>query len=319
MNNLISISNVRKNFPEFSLSIDLEIHDGEILSLLGPSGCGKSTTLSLINGILSPDTGDIFIAGENITRLPIWERNIGYVFQDYALFPHMNVRENIGYSLKIKRVGKKEISQRVNELLELIQLPDYGNRKIHHLSGGERQRVALARAVASKPKLLLLDEPLSALDAKLRVSMRKEIQRIHDDLGLTMLYVTHDQEEAMAISHRIAVMNNGNIEQIGTPEEIYHHPKTLFAADFIGTTNTITQPEGATVVFRPEHVHIDSGIGTAEMRFEQAYLAFQEFAGRWYTCTFIYKDQEITAYSTEKLQLHRNYTLSVDDKKIHSV
>jgi ABC-type Fe3+/spermidine/putrescine transport system ATPase subunit len=319
MNTLISISNVHKTFPEFSLSIDLDIHDGEILSLLGPSGCGKSTTLSLLNGILTPDSGDIFIAGEKITHLPIWERNIGYVFQDYALFPHMNVRENIGYSLKIKRVPKREITKRVDELLELIQLTDYGNRKIHHLSGGERQRVALARAVASKPKLLLLDEPLSALDAKLRVSMRKEIQRIHDDLGLTMLYVTHDQEEAMAISHRIAIMNKGNIEQVGTPEDIYHHPKTLFAADFIGTTNSITQDDGTTYVFRPEHVMLGRHTDISSLEFEQAYLAFQEFAGRWYTCTFIFKDQEITAYSTEKLQLHRNYTLSVDKAKIQSV
>jgi ABC-type Fe3+/spermidine/putrescine transport system ATPase subunit len=322
MNDFIQISQVRKRFPEFSLAVDFSIKQGEILSLLGPSGCGKSTSLSLINGILTPDEGDIFVAGEKITDLPIWQRNIGYVFQDYALFPHMNVRENIGYSLRVAKYSKKRINSRVDELLELIQLEEYGLRKVNNLSGGERQRVALARAVASEPKLLLLDEPLSALDAKLRVTMRKEIQRIQKDLGLTMLYVTHDQEEAMAISDRIAVMNRGSIEQVGTPEEIYHYPRTLFAADFIGTSNVLEDTEQHTsLIFRPEHVIIEQRKlqRASSMHLRDAQLMFQEFAGRWYECTFSYRHHEITAYSTEKLQLNEAYQLYIEQDNIQII
>ncbi|MGM0432535.1 MAG: ABC transporter ATP-binding protein [Spirochaetota bacterium] len=321
MNDHIHIRNVTKTFAEFTLSCDLTIAEHEMVSLLGPSGCGKSTTLSLINGILTPNEGSIILGGRDMTPLPIWERPIGYVFQDYALFPHMNVRQNIAYSLKIAGRPKAERDRRVDELLEIIQLEGYGNRTIEHLSGGEKQRVALARAIAPKPKLLLLDEPLSALDAKLRISMRKEIQRIHREMGLTTLYVTHDQEEALAISDRIAVMNAGRIEQTGTPEEIYQQPATLFAANFIGLSNIIPSDEirfpteCPHIVFRPEHVDISQTTNETTRQdavvFSRAHLIYEEYAGQHYVETFSWNGREITAYSKKKRIIDTMFELSV--------
>ncbi|RKX99958.1 MAG: ABC transporter ATP-binding protein, partial [Spirochaetes bacterium] len=210
------VKKLQKAYPEFFMDISLEVKKGELLTLLGPSGCGKTTTLNLIAGFLNPDTGQIILNGEDITNLPPHKRKIGIVFQDYALFPHMNVYKNIAFGLKMSGIDEKRIRKRVEELLRLTKLESYEKRSVTTLSGGEQQRVALARALAPNPELLLLDEPLSALDAKLRKELRGEVRRIIKEIDLTTIYVTHDQEEAMALSDRIAVMKDGKIEQTGT-------------------------------------------------------------------------------------------------------
>ncbi|MCF7933356.1 MAG: ABC transporter ATP-binding protein [Spirochaetia bacterium] len=331
----IVIRNLKKSFPEFLLDVDFTIRHREMITIVGPSGCGKSTTLSLITGLIEPDQGSIAIGDEIISDLPVWERNIGFVFQDYALFPHMRAAQNIGYGLKIRNRPASEISEAVTGLLETIQLQGYESRSIEHLSGGERQRIALARAVAPNPRLLLLDEPLSALDAKLRVQLRKEIQRIHHDLGLTTLYVTHDQEEALAISDRIIVMNQGRIEQIGTPEEVYHRPASLFVAQFIGESNILPRsavplrPDAAEndriaryVSFRPEkttirrapHVPLSN-----EILFDDVQLLYQEFAGQYYACTFTHQGVQLHAYSKERLDGKDTYMLTVEQEDLQTI
>ena len=217
--------------------LDLVVKDGEFLTLLGPSGCGKSTTLRLIAGFVEPTAGQIFIADEDVTGLPPQKRSIGMVFQDYALFPHLTIADNIGFGLRERGVAKKERSARVAELLALIRLEELGTRYPGQLSGGQQQRVALARALAYPPRVLLMDEPLGALDLKLRETMQEEIKRIQRELRVTTVYVTHDQAEAIYLSDRIAVMNGGRIEQIGNPQEIYRSPVSRFTADFIGKIN----------------------------------------------------------------------------------
>jgi putative spermidine/putrescine transport system ATP-binding protein len=228
---------------DFSLSVAR----GEFVSFLGPSGCGKTTTLRMVAGFEEPSVGAIRIDGKDVTNLRPNQRNVGMVFQAYALFPNLTVADNISFGLKVKRRSKAEIAARVAEMLAMIKLPQLGSRYPYQLSGGQQQRVALARAVAVKPQVLLLDEPLSALDAKIRVSLRTEIRALQRDLGITTIYVTHDQEEALSMSDRIVVMNEGNIEQIGTPFEIYNYPRTRFVASFVGTLNilegTILDPE----------------------------------------------------------------------------
>ncbi len=321
MNQEITIKNIQKSYADFELSVDFTISAQELISIVGPSGCGKSTTLSLITGLIEPDEGSVLIDGEDITGLPVWERNIGFVFQDYALFPHMNVKKNIGYGLRLAKESTEDIEASVNSLLETIQLSGYGSRAIESLSGGEKQRVALARAVAPHPHLLLLDEPLSALDAKLRISLRKEIQRIHKELRLTTLYVTHDQEEALAISDRIIVMNKGRIEQIGTPQEIYQEPASRFVAEFIGSSNLLKEsPEAENYLFfRPEEVLIDdsSVTETTHRICRDAILRYQEFSGQYYTCTFSWNEQELTAYSTSQLMLReKNHELAVAHESV---
>ncbi|CAN5395293.1 ABC transporter ATP-binding protein [soil metagenome] len=226
-------------------SMDLETGDGEFVTLLGPSGCGKSTTLRLVAGFMKPSTGRILFGGEPVTHLPPQHRGIGMVFQDYALFPHMTIADNIGFGLTEARKPAKEIAERVAELLELIRLPDVGKRFPSELSGGQQQRVAVARAVAHSPRVLLMDEPLGALDLKLREAMQAEIRQIQKKLAITTIYVTHDQGEAMNLSDRIVVMNNGMIEQIGTADEIYDRPRSRFVADFVGQINLLdARPEG---------------------------------------------------------------------------
>lgn len=235
----VIVKDLKKSFKDFNIDVDLTINKGELITLLGPSGCGKTTLIQLISGILTPDNGDVIINGNNVSVLPVWQRDIGIVFQDYALFPHMNVRSNIAYGLKARKKESSLINRKVSEMLELVHLSGYGERNIDSLSGGEKQRTALARALAPSPKLLLLDEPLSALDARLRTILRREIRSIQQTLGITTIYVTHDQEEALSISDRIVVMNNGRIEQTGTPWDIYNHPSTNFSADFLGDSNKI--------------------------------------------------------------------------------
>ncbi|MBL7005447.1 MAG: ABC transporter ATP-binding protein [Spirochaetia bacterium] len=235
----LNLRGIKKIYADFILDISFSIKQGEFVSLVGPSGCGKTTTLSIISGLLDPDEGKMSLNGKDLLFVPIWERNIGFVFQDYALFPNMNIENNIGYGLKVKKVDKSASLARTNTLLDIIGLTGYNKRSTEELSGGEKQRVALARALAPHPELLLLDEPLSALDAQLRKSLRKEIRSIQKDLTVTTIYVTHDQEEALSISDRIIMINNGSIEQIGTPEDIYSFPKTKFSAEFFGRSTML--------------------------------------------------------------------------------
>lgn len=268
-------------------NINLEIKEGEMVTLLGPSGCGKTTTLRMIAGFETPTAGQIFLGNQNIANLPPDRRDSSMVFQNYAIFPHMTVADNVGFGLSLRKISKADIAQRVDSILELVGLAGLGKRMPDQLSGGQQQRVALARAIITEPKVLLFDEPLSNLDAKLREQMRLEIRRIQQHLGITAIYVTHDQGEAMAISDRIVVMNKGRIEQMGTPWEIYNRPKTSFVADFIGQVNFVEAevvesgagklkvrvwgqvitidheqhvPAGRMVnlVLRPEAVHLDS-------------------------------------------------------------
>ncbi len=219
--------------------LNLEIQEGELVSLLGPSGCGKTTTLRVVAGYIEPVAGDFLINGENFTKVPVHKRNFGIVFQSYALFPHLTVKENVAFGLKMRKMDKALIDEKVDAMLEVCGLSEYKDRLPKQMSGGQRQRVALARALVIEPKLLLLDEPLSNLDAKLRIQMRVEIKRLQKRLGITTIFVTHDQEECFSISDRVAVMNKGVIEQYDTPENIYAKPKTEFVARFIGFENFI--------------------------------------------------------------------------------
>jgi len=220
--------------------VDLEIRRGEFFSLLGPSGCGKTTTLRMIAGFEEPTRGRVVLYGKDVTGVPPYRRDVNMVFQSYALFPHMNVQDNIAFGLRRKGVGKAEASRRVGEMLELVELTGKGDRRPRELSGGQQQRVALARALVNHPRALLLDEPLGALDLKLRQAMQIELKRIQREVGITFLYVTHDQNEALTMSDRLAVMNDGRIEQEGRPQEIYEQPATRFVAGFIGTSNLLT-------------------------------------------------------------------------------
>lgn len=238
---ILILSNVCKNFGEAKIlnNLCLNVKNNEFLTLLGPSGCGKTTTLRIISGLETPSSGSVVLEGIDVKDKEPNERNVNTVFQNYALFPHMSVEKNIAYPLLLKRVDKKEIQQRVNEMLSLVKLEGFNKRKISSLSGGQKQRIALVRALINKPKILLLDEPLGALDLQLRRMMQFELKRIQKHLGLTFIYITHDQEEALNMSDRIAVMNKGTIEQIGTPDEIYNRPKTSYVASFVGNANII--------------------------------------------------------------------------------
>src|SRR5216117_4518915 len=237
----LEIDHLQKRFARTTAveQVHLEVTRGEFVSFLGPSGCGKTTTLRIIAGFESPSSGAIRLDGVDITHRPPHQRNVGMVFQSYALFPNMTVAQNVGFGLKVAKKPAAEITQRVEEMLHLIKLPALGNRFPYQLSGGQQQRVALARALAIRPQVLLLDEPLSALDAKIRVSLRLEIRSIQRELGITTIYVTHDQEEALSLSDRIVVMSEGLVEQIGTPFEIYNFPATPFVASFVGTLSIV--------------------------------------------------------------------------------
>ncbi|WP_439528840.1 ABC transporter ATP-binding protein [Pannonibacter sp.] len=288
----LELKNLKKSFGPTTVvkDFDLSVGQGEFISLLGPSGCGKTTVLRMVAGFEIPTSGSIVIDGQDVTRVKPNGRNIGMVFQAYALFPNMTVAQNVAFGLKIKGMGRADIDARVREMLKLIGLPDLGNRFPFQLSGGQQQRVALARALAPSPRVLLLDEPLSALDAKIRVSLRTEIREIQRELGITTIFVTHDQEEALSMSDRIVVMYGGVAEQVGNPHEVYNRPRTRFVANFVGTLNTLdatvrdadagtltmagvdlTLPEGGlqaksgerlTVALRPEAVQLGRGTDT---------------------------------------------------------
>jgi spermidine/putrescine transport system ATP-binding protein len=235
----IELSKLTKQFAEVTAvdGIDLHIPGGEFFSLLGPSGCGKTTTLRMIAGFEQPTSGEILLDGADVAYTPPHQRNVNTVFQNYALFPHLNVYDNIAYGLKRAKRPKAEIRERVGKALELVQLPGYERRRSSQLSGGQQQRVALARALVLNPAVLLLDEPLGALDAKLRKALQIELKSLQQEVGITFLYVTHDQEEALTMSDRLAVMNGGHIEQVGAPQDVYEDPETLFVADFLGVSN----------------------------------------------------------------------------------
>src|SRR5262245_49435157 len=284
----LELSHVHKEFSGTVAvhEFDLAVEQGEFVSLLGPSGCGKTTMLRMVAGFESPSTGRIIVNGRDVTHTPPNRRKMGMVFQSYALFPHMTAADNVGYGLRVAGKPKAEVAQRVREMLDLVQLSQFGARYPYQLSGGQQQRVALARALAIRPALLLLDEPLSALDAKVRAEVREEIRRIQTQLGITTIFVTHDQEEAMSISDRVVVMSRGQVEQVGKPFEIYNFPRTAFVASFVGTLNQLTcvvadpaagqvryhdwlmtapgpidQPAGSPVVLmlRPEELRLGSG------------------------------------------------------------
>ena len=231
--------------------VDLDVVDGEFLTLLGPSGSGKTTVLRMIAGFERPDAGTIELGGVDVTNVPPYGRDVNTVFQDYALFPHMTVQKNIEYGLKVKKVPKAEREERARQALESVRLGDYGERAPSQLSGGQRQRVALARALVNRPNVLLLDEPLGALDLKLREQMQVELKEIQREVGITFVFVTHDQDEALTMSDRIAVFNNGRIEQLGTPTEVYEHPATSFVAGFVGTSNLLAAAAAEAVLGRP--------------------------------------------------------------------
>jgi putative spermidine/putrescine transport system ATP-binding protein len=261
--------------------IDLDVRQGEFVTMLGPSGSGKTTTLRLIAGFEIPDAGEVRLAGKDVANEPPFNRDVNTVFQDYALFPHMTVQENVEYGLRIKKIPKPERKQRAEDALQMVRLPGYGARKPAQLSGGQRQRVALARAIVNRPRVLLLDEPLGALDLKLRQEMQIELKRIQQEVGITFVYVTHDQEEALTMSDRMAVFNEGRIEQVGAPADVYEHPSTEFVAGFVGVSNVLER-DGRRFTVRPEKVHLldehDSG-DRAGWHVEPGVIAAASYAG----------------------------------------
>ena len=251
--------------------LDLTVRPGELLALLGPSGCGKTTALRMVAGFENPDSGAVLVDGSDITGIPAHRRDAGMVFQSYSLFPHLNARDNVAFGLKMRRVDSAERRKRADELLELVGLPQYGDRYPHQLSGGQQQRIALARALALRPRVLLLDEPLSALDAKVRLTLREEIRRLQQELGITTLFVTHDQEEALSMADRVAVMHAGRLEQCATPAELYARPTTAFVAEFVGTMNRIPGRVGedpGTVEVLGQRLPVDGERTTAQQDVE---------------------------------------------------
>jgi putative spermidine/putrescine transport system ATP-binding protein len=260
----VALRGIRKTYGDVVAvdSIDLEIARGEFFTMLGPSGSGKTTTLRIVAGFERPDAGSVLLRGEDVTRRPPYARDVNTVFQDYALFPHLTVLQNVEYGLKVKGVKRAERRRRAGEALELVRLEGFGARKPVQLSGGQRQRVALARAIVNHPEVLLLDEPLGALDLKLRQEMQTELKRIQQEVGITFVYVTHDQEEALTMSDRIAVFNQGRIEQVGGPAEVYERPANAFVAGFVGVSNVLER-DGQRLAIRPEKISMldESGDG----------------------------------------------------------
>ena len=290
---LLELKNLTKSFGTNQVlkGIDMKIEEGEFITLLGSSGCGKTTTLRIIAGLEEPDEGQVLLNGTDITALEPNHRDINTVFQNYALFPYMNVEKNISYGLRLKKVPKEEIKKHVEEMLSMVQLEGYGKRKPEELSGGQKQRVAIARAVINRPGVLLLDEPLGALDLKLRRQMQSELKNLQKKLGITFIYITHDQEEAINMSDRIAVMRGGVFEQVGTPNEIYYHPRTSYVADFVGNAN-IFRKAGKAYAIRSEKVLLD---GEDACRYE-AVVEEKSFAGGQLKLRFLLPDgQHITA------------------------
>lgn len=273
---ILQLRQIRKSFDntEVLKGIDLEVAQGEFITLLGASGCGKTTTLRIIAGLELPDAGQVILEGQDITNREPNKRDVNTVFQNYALFPHMNVSDNVGYGLKIRKVPKAEIERKVEQALRLVQLEEYGKRMPDQLSGGQKQRIAIARAVINEPKVLLLDEPLGALDLKLRRQMQLELKRLQKQLGITFIYITHDQEEAINMSDRIGVMHEGILEQLGTPNEVYYQPQTSYVADFVGNAN-ILHKNGETFAIRSENILMNGEAACTQ----EAVVVEKSFAG----------------------------------------
>jgi putative spermidine/putrescine transport system ATP-binding protein len=277
----VGLIGVRKTYGDVVAvaGIDLEIEPGEFFTLLGPSGSGKTTTLRMIAGFEDPDAGRVELGGHDVTGLPPYDREVNTVFQDYALFPHMSVGDNVEYGLRVKKVGREERAARRDEALEMVRLGGYADRRPDELSGGQRQRVALARAIVNRPQVLLLDEPLGALDLKLREQMQVELKSIQSDVGITFIYVTHDQEEALTMSDRIAVFNEGRVEQVGTPENIYEHPGNRFVSGFVGVSNLIERA-GSRFTVRPEKVQmLEAGEAADGLQTESGRIRDVAYAG----------------------------------------
>lgn len=294
---IVRLAGVRKTYKDTVAvdHVDLSVHRGEFFTMLGPSGSGKTTSLRLIAGFEKPDRGHIELGGADVTGLPPYDRDINTVFQDYALFPHMSVAENIAYGLRARGVGAEESRARVAEALRMVRLEALGERRPGQLSGGQRQRVGLARAIVNRPKVLLLDEPLGALDLKLRQEMQSELKRIQREVQITFIYVTHDQEEALTMSDRIAVFDQGRIVQIGTPVEIYEEPANAFVAGFVGTSN-ILERGGRRFVLRPEKVRIapfGHDFGEAGLHVEEARVVETVYVGM-FTRTIVTLDDGMT-------------------------
>ena len=291
---ILQLQQIRKSFAntEVLKGIDLEAGQGEFITLLGASGCGKTTTLRIIAGLELPDSGQVILEGHNITDWEPNKRDVNTVFQNYALFPHMNVADNVGYGLKIRKVPKAQIAERVERALRLVQLEEYGKRMPDQLSGGQKQRIAIARAVINEPKVLLLDEPLGALDLKLRRQMQLELKRLQKQLGITFIYITHDQEEAINMSDRIGVMHEGELEQMGTPNEVYYRPRTSYVADFVGNAN-ILHKNGETLAIRSENIRMDG----ESVCTQEAVVVEKSFAGGQLRILFRLSDGQLLTAS----------------------
>ena len=330
----LELKNINKKFNETVAldNIHLEINDGEFFSLLGPSGSGKTTCLKVIGGFEQPDSGKVSLFNENVTDIPPFKRNVNTVFQDYALFPHMNVEENVCYSLKIKKIPKIKQESQVEEILSTVKLTGYEKRKPSELSGGQRQRVALARSLINKPKILLLDEPLGALDLKLREQMQIELKNLQRQFQITFIYVTHDQQEALSMSDRIAIFNDGKIEQVDTPDNIYKNPKTAFVADFIGTTSLVSKQLAAELFnynsafsIRPENIKINNEQDSKSEFNAKVVVTDIQFQGSYYKILCKANDLTLTALhyvdtqNTFKINLGDSLELSWDKIDITNI
>ncbi|MDD3193721.1 MAG: ABC transporter ATP-binding protein [Oscillospiraceae bacterium] len=338
-NTIISLKDIVVEFDGQRVleGLNLDIHDKEFVTFLGPSGCGKTTTLRIIGGFVDPKEGDVFFEGKRINNLPPHKRHVNTVFQRYALFPHLDVFENVAFGLRIQKVPEKEVKDRVSEMLALVNLKGYEKRNVNLLSGGQQQRVAIARALVNHPRVLLLDEPLGALDLKLRKEMQIELKRIQKSTGITFIYVTHDQEEALTMSDTVVVMNDGDIQQIGTPEDIYNEPKNAFVADFIGESNIIDGimirdcfvefsgaqfdcvdkgfglNEAVDVVIRPEDIKVvTEGEGQLSGRVESV-----TFKGVHFEMSVTVYGQEWLIHSTQSQEVGSVIGMRLDPEDIH--
>lgn len=301
----VELLNVQKKFGSNVVvdNFNLQVEKGECITFLGPSGCGKTTTLNMIAGFLEPDQGDLLIKGKRMNGVPSNKRDLGMVFQTYSLFPHMTVAENVGYGLKLRKVPKPEIAKRVNKVLELVKLPHVADRYPKQLSGGQRQRIAIARALVTEPSLLLLDEPLSNLDAKLREELRDELKRLQQEIGVTTIFVTHDQEEALYLSSRIVVLDHGKVEQIGTPWEIYNRPASEFVHTFIGKSN------------RMRGVVEQTGADTLKLKTEAGYMLQGAARDRKF-----HAGESVSIYvRPEKIRLHTGDIEAADSNLVEGI